>query len=131
MWWKRGKGIAQRGQSVVEFALILPIFLLFLFGVIDLGRAVYAQTVLSNAVRDGARAAVVATRTDDQVVQAVIDAAVGVPLTAANVTISGTRQPGTAVTVSATYVFVPVTPIISRIVGTSLRLTASSTMTVD
>ncbi|MGK2851948.1 MAG: TadE/TadG family type IV pilus assembly protein [Candidatus Limnocylindrales bacterium] len=44
-----------RGQSLVEFALVLPIFLLLLFGVIDAGRLVYLHTVLSQAAREGAR----------------------------------------------------------------------------
>ncbi len=48
-----------RGQSLVEFSLVLPIFLLVFFGVIDGGRAVYMHTVLSDASREGARVAAV------------------------------------------------------------------------
>jgi Flp pilus assembly protein TadG len=44
-----------RGQSLVEFALILPIFLLILFGLVDMGRAVYANSTLSQASREAAR----------------------------------------------------------------------------
>lgn len=44
-----------RGQSMVEFALVLPIFLMLTFGTVDLGRAVFYQSLLNNAVRDGAR----------------------------------------------------------------------------
>jgi len=47
----------RRGQSLVEFALILPIFLVVLFGLIDLGRAVYMNSTLSQAAREGARLA--------------------------------------------------------------------------
>jgi Flp pilus assembly protein TadG len=39
----------------VEFALVLPIFLLLIFGVIDGGRYVYVNSTLSNAAREGAR----------------------------------------------------------------------------
>ena len=46
---------ARRGQTLVEFALVLPIFLLLLFGVIDGGRFVYVNSTLSNAAREGAR----------------------------------------------------------------------------
>lgn len=43
------------GQSLAEFALLLPVILLILVGVVDLGR-VYLETVtLSNAAREGAR----------------------------------------------------------------------------
>ena len=46
-----------RGQSLVEFALVLPIFLLLLFGLIDGARLVFQHTVLSQAAREGARVA--------------------------------------------------------------------------
>jgi Flp pilus assembly protein TadG len=46
-----------RGQTLVEFALVLPIFLLVLFGIIDAGRLVYQNTTLSQAAREGARLA--------------------------------------------------------------------------
>ena len=45
------------GQSLVEFALILPIFLIIVFGVIDLGAYAFTSNVLSQAAREGARAA--------------------------------------------------------------------------
>jgi PKD repeat protein len=43
-----------RGQSLVEFALVLPIFLMFLAAAIDLGRIFYANISLNNAAREGA-----------------------------------------------------------------------------
>jgi len=46
---------SRRGQALVEFALVLPIFLVMLFGVIDGGRFVYMNSVLSQAAREGAR----------------------------------------------------------------------------
>ena len=46
-----------RGQGLVEFALVIPIFLLLLFGLIDVGRLVYMNSVLSQAAREGARTA--------------------------------------------------------------------------
>lgn len=42
------------GQSLVEFALILPVFLVFLAAVLDLGRVFYANITLNNAAREGA-----------------------------------------------------------------------------
>ncbi|HET8777662.1 MAG TPA: TadE family protein [Candidatus Limnocylindria bacterium] len=46
-----------RAQGLVEFALVLPIFLLMLFGIVDLGRYVYMNSTLSQAAREGARLA--------------------------------------------------------------------------
>ncbi len=43
------------GQSLVEFALVFPVFLLLLFGLIDIGRFVYSANALNQAAREGAR----------------------------------------------------------------------------
>lgn len=56
---RRPSSKRRRGQSLVEFALVLPIFLLLLFGLIDAGRLVYQHSVLSQAAREGARLAAV------------------------------------------------------------------------
>lgn len=48
-----------RGQALVEFALVIPIFLLLLFGIIEGGRFVFFYEMLSNATREGARYAIV------------------------------------------------------------------------
>ena len=45
----------QDGQGLVETALILPVFFLILFGIFDVGRAVYTNSTLSQAAREGAR----------------------------------------------------------------------------
>jgi hypothetical protein len=44
-----------RGQALVEFAVVLPLFLLMLFAVIDIGRVIWANDNLANAAREGAR----------------------------------------------------------------------------
>jgi Flp pilus assembly protein TadG len=44
-----------KGQSLVEFALLLPILVLIIFGVLELGRAFFAFIAISNAAREGAR----------------------------------------------------------------------------
>ena len=51
---RRRRQPRSRGQSLVEFAIILPIMLLFLAAVIDLGRVFYATITLNNAAREGA-----------------------------------------------------------------------------
>jgi hypothetical protein len=49
----------QCGQTLVEFALAVPLFVLALFGLLDMGRAVYTFNTLSQATREGARLAAV------------------------------------------------------------------------
>ncbi|MFC5265090.1 TadE/TadG family type IV pilus assembly protein [Kribbella qitaiheensis] len=46
---------ADRGATAVEFALLLPLLLLIVMGIIDFGRMLNAQETLTNAAREGAR----------------------------------------------------------------------------
>ena len=56
---RRGRGAAgQRSQALIEFALVSPVLLLLLFGVIDIGRAVFYYDTLNHAAREGARTAI-------------------------------------------------------------------------
>jgi hypothetical protein len=50
---------SSRGQTLVEFALVIPLFLTLLFTVVDFGRVVWANNSLANAAREAARFAVV------------------------------------------------------------------------
>ena len=54
-----------RGQSLVEFALILPILLILMLGIVDFGRAIFAYNAVSNGARSGARVAIVNQDIDD------------------------------------------------------------------
>lgn len=47
-----------RGQALVEFALVFPVFVLLLAGMIDFGMGLFAYMTTINAARDGARLAV-------------------------------------------------------------------------
>lgn len=50
---------SERGQSLVETALVLPILLIILMGIFDFGRAIYAYNAVSNSAREAARLAIV------------------------------------------------------------------------
>jgi Flp pilus assembly protein TadG len=117
-----------KGQALVEFALILPILLILLLGVLDFGRAVAAYNSVSNAARSAARVAIV--NQDPAVVEAAArDSAVGFsPL---DVVFAQTPTPpavcvltACSVAVTVSYEYVPATPIFSNLVGT---ITVSST----
>ena len=54
----RSSRAAQRSQAIVEFAIIAPVLVLLLFGVVDFGRAIYVYATLNQAVNEGARTAV-------------------------------------------------------------------------
>lgn len=63
----------RRGAAAVEFALVAPIFFLFVFGIIEYGRMVMVQQVITNASREGARRAVLDGATANVVTSAVKD----------------------------------------------------------
>ena len=48
-----------RGQALAEFALVMPMMLVMAIGVVDFGRVLWAQDIVSNAAREGARYAIV------------------------------------------------------------------------
>jgi len=58
-----------KGQALVEFALILPILLLLIIGIIEFGRAFYMKNTLTNAVRHAARQAVVDSSWDQNTIR--------------------------------------------------------------
>lgn len=69
------------GASAVEFALVAPIFFLVVLGIIEFGRMVMVQQVITNASREGARIAVLDSATTERVTTRVRDylAAAGLP----------------------------------------------------
>jgi TadE-like protein len=63
-----------KGQAIVELALVLPIFFLLVFGLVDLGRAVFIYNSLSEASREGARWGSVQARAYDDASRSTIEA---------------------------------------------------------
>jgi Flp pilus assembly protein TadG len=103
--------LSGRAQSLVEFALILPILLLLIMGTFDLGRLFYIKITLVSAAREGAY--YLSYHTDDPANcvggvcyqgtrQAISVEAnnMGVQVVPANVTIGGTVSSGNTITVT-------------------------------
>lgn len=117
----------ERGQSLVEFALVLPVFLLLIFGLIDLGRAVYVSNSLAEAARDGARYGSVQARAYDDAsrdgvedwirnrLQAVPDPTITAECTASTPSFGCTVNDILVVTIQSEVEMI--TPIIGQIVG--------------
>ena len=64
----------QKGVAAVEFALVLPVLLLILFGIIEFGLVLYNKALVTNASREGARAGIVqaSPRPNASQIQAVV-----------------------------------------------------------
>lgn len=60
-------GVGRRGQAVLEFALILPIFMLLFLAATDFGRAYLRLHLLTSAAREGSRAGSLPASTDSRV----------------------------------------------------------------
>ena len=119
------------GVAVVEFAIVAPVFVLFVMGMIEVARGLMVQEVITNAAREGARAAVVDTSTSSTVTSAVQSylTAANISTSAATITVTipAVRFNGIAiVTVSVPYSKVTWVPV-PRYLG-SITLTATSTM---
>jgi Flp pilus assembly protein TadG len=61
------------GQSIIEFALVLPILLMVLFGITEFGRAIMVTNVLNTASREGARLGAVSNDSDSLSVKARVE----------------------------------------------------------
>ena len=63
-----------RGQALVEFALVVPLFLLVVLGLFDMGRAVFYYSTISNAAREAVRLGIVDQNTS-KIQQEAVDVA--------------------------------------------------------
>ena len=98
----------EQGQSLVEFALILPVALFLLLGTIDVARAFFNLQTVTNASREGARRGIIAGA-----VQGDVDTVVNNALTSAGLTSTPTivgsgvdgASAGATTTVTVTYPF--------------------------
>jgi len=123
-----------RGQALVEFALVLPILLILMLGILDFGRAVAAYNSVSNAARSAVRVAIVDQ--NPYVVQAAAEEeAVGLePLDVifdANVNDDDPCVETVCRTsVAVRYEYVPATPIFSNLVGT-ISVSSASELPIE
>jgi len=122
---------SKKGQTVVEFALVVLLFFLLIFGVIDFGRLFFVQMSIQNAVQQAGRYAVTGNHLPDpnnpgnnlsrvdSIIKTAQDAAVGATIT--NVQVSSLKGgagsaggPGDTVTVTVTTSLQLMTPLIAQ-----------------
>lgn len=118
------------GQELVEYALTLPLLVMFLMAILDMGRGVYYYSAIYNAAREGARFAVIQPGNFSGIDAAARRITAGLNQTDLNVS---TAWPGpTAISVVVTYRFTPVTPIVSTWLGSGrVTLTSQATMQLE
>jgi len=128
----------RRGQTLVEFALLIPVFILLVVVVFDLGRAIYYYSAIYNAAREGVRFGAVHPDDTTGMRNTTINYAFGLGLALANVTAGpGTPEPvggfdNPTVKVRVVYSFTPVTPLVERLLpGGQLTLTSEAVMRTE
>jgi Flp pilus assembly protein TadG len=124
----------EEGQSSVELALLLPVLLLIMAGVLDIGRAFQAYVTVANAAREGARHMSLhqgdCFGARDRVIQEA--AGSGVDLSSATVIFQpawcspGSAVPGDPIKVTVTYQFQPIIGLILG--GQKISISTSASM---
>ncbi len=124
------------GQSLVEFALILPLFFFLITGFLDLGRALFYYSSLTNAVREATRYAIVHkdelnaaldNPSDNSLQDKVLEYAIGLsgitdPLTKDDIFVDPIKNEDnffTTVSIVVTYPYKPITPGIKALFGST------------
>ncbi len=123
----------EKGQSMVEFAMILPVLLLILVGIIEFGFMFSGYLTLTNASRESARAISLGA-TDAIATQRAKDSSMQLDGSQMVVVISpsaATRQQGDMVTVTITYEYDFLTPFMEAILGGNFLLKTDTTMRVE
>jgi Flp pilus assembly protein TadG len=134
------------GQAIVEFALVIPVFLMILFGILDFGFALYSRITLINATREGAHAAV--TQVDNAPgIPVMVEAAIRAnsntlvwsdvtvtttcvrPSGACNFSgVAGTLAPGDSIRVATSYVY---HSFFARFLGATVPMGTNVSMVVE
>jgi Flp pilus assembly protein TadG len=123
----------ERGTTVVEMALVLPLMFLLVMGTLDFGRAVYGYNALANAARDGARFASLDPTNTPCIRSTAVRHGAPANLTTGGVTVTvpGTVDLGQPVTVSVQSSYQPLTAVVADAIGvSSITLTAHATMQI-
>ncbi len=123
---------ARRGQSLVEFAIILPVLLMLTVVIFDLGRVVYYYSALHNAAREGVRYGAATPLKQPFVITVDVNGmknaaknyAIGLGLKNPNITYAGYGPSETihdfanpTVEVDLSYEFTPATPVLPNLLG--------------
>jgi Flp pilus assembly protein TadG len=118
----------ERGQATVEAALVLPLVVLMLLAVVQVGLLVRAEVLVTHAAREAARAA--AVDPDPQAAAKAAALATTLDPQHLSVQVNGRNGPGSRVQVEVTYTAATDVPLVGRLLG-DVTLHATATMRVE
>ncbi|NTW05633.1 MAG: pilus assembly protein [Peptococcaceae bacterium] len=123
----------QQGQSIVELALVLPIFLLLFMGIVEFGIIFHNYLVITNASREGARIAIIGS-SDLNITNRILSASTSLQPEKLQIKISPDstqRKSGTLTTVEVSYHHNPIFPVLYNLAPDLLILTSKTTMQIE
>lgn len=123
----------EHGQALVEMAIVLPLFFLLLFGVVEMGRIGYSYITVSNAARAGGRTATIGG-TDVDITNSINNAAVSLDPASLTITINpvqALRQSGQEVAVQVRYPVQLTIPLISSVMPNPVVVSAGIIMRLE
>ncbi|MGB2695482.1 MAG: TadE family protein [Dehalococcoidia bacterium] len=129
----RGRRLANsnRGQSLVEFAFVVPILFILVFGIIDFGVGLHSWITVTNAAREGARLGAV-HGTQAEVIARVHERASNLDQASLDVLVTNAEgDPGQPVRVQVDYEYDLITPLGSILHMPSLDMSAKSEMRIE
>jgi Flp pilus assembly protein TadG len=115
---------------MVELAIVLPILLLVIMGIIDFGRIYHGHLAVTTAAREGARQAAIGA-SDADITATAMAAAAPLPAGSLSVQISPTpasRYPGTPITVEVRYRLPVLTPILQGMLDSPFTVMGQAVM---
>jgi Flp pilus assembly protein TadG len=123
----------QKGQALVEFAVILPLLLLLIMGIIEFGLMLNSYLTVRNVSREGARAGIVGS-TNAEIENTIISTSPNLEESKLTINITpteGSRKSGDTLTVQLTYKYELIVPIISSLLGNEIDLKAQTSMRIE
>ena len=119
-----------RGQTLVEFAILLPVFMMIVFIILDFGRAIYYYSLIQNAAREGTRYGIITPDDTNGIVARVKSFAIG--LNPNDVTVTPSQPNDYTIRVQVSYTFIPVTPIVSSFLSSGqILIRSQSSMRIE
>jgi Flp pilus assembly protein TadG len=123
----------EKGQSLVEFAILLPLLLLLLMGILEFGLMLNSYLSINNSAREGARLGIV-DGSNLEISELITNLSTN--LNAENLVVNiipleGSRKSGDTLTVEVVYNYQVIIPIISNILNDVVVLKAKTSMRIE
>lgn len=124
----------EKGQSLVEFAILLPVLLLLIMGILEFGLMLNSYLTINNSAREGARLGIV-SGSNSEISNLITNISPNLDSQNLHVSITppleGSRKSGGTISVEVIYNYQVTIPIINNILGNVVVLKAQTSMRIE